>query len=158
MKPYWKMYIPVVMLLAVINGCATCGGDSDTADAESEAVACEADAPVLLLPPQVPALLNDVAFLDNGLVKKIMVQRTIYERTPTGTIEVMCSFKNMTNKDLRIQARTQFFDADRFHQEGPDAWQMVFLPAQGIETYTSRSYGTGRNLAYYYIEVAKLDD
>lgn len=104
---------------------------------------------------QLPAVLSGVQFLTPGLDKYVVVQKNTYQRTPTNTYEVLCSLKNLTNEHLKLQVRTQFFTPDRLHTEGPGAWQILYLPPNGIETYISRSLTTQDQL--YHIEVLELN-
>lgn len=147
--------ISALALLLVAAGCATVETEStDAGGAELEGMAAAEIAPMAPmapLGPQVPAELNSVAFITEDLEEVLMVQKTTYQRSRTNTFEVMCTLKNVSEESLTLLARTQFFDADRLHQEGPGAWQMIFLPPNGVNTYKAHSYGTG--VEYYYIEV-----
>lgn len=105
-------------------------------------------------PPQIPPILNSVEFVSPELVDRVVVTHTGYERTPGQAFKVQCTLRNMSGEPIRLQARTQYFSEDRQSQEGPGAWQLVFLPANGMDTYTAYSYGT--NLEYYYVEVKEL--
>lgn len=104
--------------------------------------------------PLVPADLNSVAFLNPQLEKHVAVTKTFHRRTASNTFEVVTTFKNLCDCPIQLQARTQYFNSDRQPQEGPNAWQPVYLPPNGIETYVSRSYNTG--LEYYHVEVMSL--
>lgn len=170
MKPLGSLCL--CLLLALCAGCAT---TTTTSSADSEEVLVQeepleaapmldtAEAPTtyleqdmeVIVPPPIPTELNSVAFLTDGLGERVLVQNTTYHRTPSNTLEVVTSFKNITKKDVRLKVRTQFFDGDRVHQEGPRAWTMVFLPPQGIDTYKSHSYD--KDALYYYVEVVEMD-
>lgn len=101
--------------------------------------------------PRTQAQLNTVGFLNRRLNQRVAVERTGARRTPTNTLEVWSVFRNRTNALQEIQVRTQYFGPGREPNEGPDAWQTMFLSANAIETY--RTYSTRTDPEYYYIEV-----
>jgi hypothetical protein len=101
-----------------------------------------------------PNTFNAVEITPGCLTDQVHVTSHAYARTANNAFEVTCTLKNLTNRPLAVQARTQYFDAERAHQEGPDAWQIVHLPAQGIETYKATSFGT--DLSYYHVEIMPL--
>lgn len=105
--------------------------------------------------PQATIQYNTVVILDKSLQDKkakLAVETTNSRRKPNGTIEVWAVFRNRTDFPLQIEARTQFFDAEKAPSEGPTAWQRVFLPPQGVQTY--KEYSTKvSEISYYYIEV-----
>ena len=104
--------------------------------------------------PSTEARLNRVGFLQPDFNRKIAVQSTGAQRTPTNTLEVYAVFRNRTQYRQGLQARTQFFGPGRVPNEGPHEWQTVFLPPNGIQTYRTYSHGTDAH--YYYIEVQPL--
>lgn len=101
-----------------------------------------------------PNTFNSTVVLPDCLDGRVHVTSQSYARTPNNAFEVTCTLKNLTNRPISVQARTQFFDEERAHQEGPGAWQIVNLPAEGIETYQATSFGT--DLSYYYVEIMPL--
>ncbi len=104
--------------------------------------------------PATEARLNRVGFLTKGLERRIAVQNTGADRTATNTLEVWCLFRNRTNYDQQIMVRTQYFGPARKPNEGPNEWQTLFLPSNGIETY--RTYSAGTDAEYFYIEVKEM--
>lgn len=98
--------------------------------------------------------LNRVAFLEPNYNRKIAVESTGANRTPTNTLEVYAVFRNRTQYDQRFAVRAQYFNADRSPYEGPNEWQTIFMPPNGVQTY--RTYSRGTDAAYYYIEVMPL--
>ncbi len=161
MKAKILFSLPLIALLAA--GCATTKSDAPgSASVTTTETVTVVDvepiengaAPVAVLPPQIPGTLNSVEFVTQELVDRLVVSKTGYERTPSQAFKVTCTLRNLTGEPLRLQARTQYFSDDRTHQEGPGAWQMVFVPANGMETYTAYSYGT--NLSYYYVEIQEM--
>lgn len=155
MKYLSLLMIPALAFLAA--GCATTNQTADTESGELAVVPVEPaaeDAMLVELGTPFPEKLNAVCYVSDDLVDELFVQNQEYRRTPNNTFEVVCTLKNLTGKPLHLQARTQYFDADRRHMEGPGAWQQIFLPPLGIETYTAYSYTSGP--AYYYVEVMEL--
>jgi hypothetical protein len=100
------------------------------------------------------ARLNQVGFLAPDFNRKIGVEATGAKRTATNTLEVWVSFRNRTSYEQAFQVRTQYFDADRAPNEGPNEWQIIHIPPNGIQTY--KTYSSGTTAAYYYIEVMPL--
>ena len=101
--------------------------------------------------PETEARLNRVGFLDPDFNRKIAVQSTGAKRTATNTLEVYAVFRNRTKFSQSFQVRTQYFAPDRVPYEGPNEWQILHLPPNGIDTY--RTYSRGTNADFYYIEV-----
>lgn len=101
-----------------------------------------------------PNAFNSVEITPGCLAKRVHVTSHSYARTSSNAFEVTCTLKNLTNRPQAVQVRTQYFNAERAHQEGPGAWQIVHLPAQGVETYKSVSLGT--DLSYYHVEIMPL--
>lgn len=104
--------------------------------------------------PSTEARLNNVAFLTDELNRRIAVQSTGASRTATNTLSVYAVLRNRTDYQQRIQIRTQYFGPGRDPNEGPDAWQSMFLAPNSIQTYRTTSRGT--NAEYYYIEVIEM--
>jgi len=104
--------------------------------------------------PGTEARLNRVAFLTKRLGRRVAVESTGTERTATNTLVVYSVFRNRTEFEQKVQARTQYFGEQREPYEGPDAWQLIVLPPNGMQTY--RSYSTGTDATYYYIEVMEM--
>lgn len=163
-----KHFLALPLASLVVAGCTTTqSSEVDVAASETtvtttvtEPVAVtieplDVQEPVVVpVAPPIPAVLNSVEFISPELDERVAVTHTTYDRTPSRAFRVLCTLRNLTNEPIRLQARTQYFTEDRMHQEGPGAWQLVFLPANGIETYTSYSYGT--NLSYYFVEVQEM--
>ena len=101
-----------------------------------------------------PKEFNSTALLSRSLEDRVHVTHHAYARTTNNTFEVTCTLKNLTSRPLTVQARTQYFGADREHQEGPGAWQIIHLPATGIESYQSISYSP--DVSYYHVEILPL--
>ena len=153
------MSLRILMILPAIalafTGCATTSQESASGDTVVEVQPLYTEqAAMAPAPPQIPAVLNSVEFTTPRLGDRVAVTNTTYERTPGRAFRVLCTLRNLTDKPVRLQARTQYFADDRTHQEGPGAWELVFLPPHGLETYISYSYGT--NLSYYFVEVQEL--
>lgn len=152
MKRYWFALLPALAL--IVAGCATTGeagsSEEETVEVEVESMSTEA----VYIPPQVPHQLNSVAMLSDSLVKDLLVTRHSYSRNPSNTFQVNVTLKNVTDDALHLLVRTQYFDSDRMSQEGPGEWAHVFIPAQGIETYSTNSIST--KLDFYYVEVMKM--
>ncbi|MFH0965037.1 MAG: hypothetical protein V2A58_13640 [Planctomycetota bacterium] len=137
-----------VLFALLLAGCATTTID-------------EGPAPAVNV-PAVPPRLNTAVIVDKSLQNwaggekdkyaKVAVEATNSRRTPTGTLEVWAELRNRTDYPLQVEARVQFFDADRSPVEGPSAWQRVFLPPRAVETY--REFSTNvYDVNYYYIEI-----
>ena len=141
------------LLVLTCLGCARQQGDTQAVWLVDEGTG----AATRVDTPATEARLNRVGFLDPYLNRRIAVQRTGAKRSPTGTLEVWAVFRNRTRSPQSIQVRTQFFGPVREPNEGPYAWQNIFLPANGIQTYRTYSRGTGDAPAeYYYIEVQEI--
>ena len=100
------------------------------------------------------ARLNRVGFLTKGLERRVAIQSTGTARTPTNTLEVNCVLRNRTDYEQRMMIRTQYFGEERNPNEGPNEWQTVIIPQNGIQTY--KTYSAGIDATYYYIEIQEL--
>jgi hypothetical protein len=94
--------------------------------------------------PATQARMDNVGILSAGLERRVAVQNTGAQRTPTNTLEVSCTFRNRTNFDQKLQVRVQFYSEERIVVERPGAWQVVHIPANSIETCTLYSTETTR--------------
>jgi len=95
--------------------------------------------------------MGKVVFVDHSLNRKyidkkkrdhtvkVTVEQYGSRATPTGTKEVVSVFKNRTDFDLVIEARTSFYAAGYFPLDDVTAWKQVYLPANGISTYRDSS-------------------
>lgn len=104
--------------------------------------------------PGTQARLDSAGYVTPGLERRVAVERTDALRTANNTLEICCTLRNRTEYAQKVQVRTQYLADDRAVLEGPDAWQPVYLPPNGIETY--RTYSRGAEAAHYYIEVMEL--
>ncbi|MFA4987589.1 MAG: hypothetical protein WC712_13485 [Candidatus Brocadiia bacterium] len=110
--------------------------------------------------PYAQVRLNTVAILDESLAKwddvkkysKLAVESTNSERTATGTLRAWALLRNRTDYDINLECRVQFFNVDEEPLEGPTAWKRLYLPPNGVATYSESSVGT-EAIHYYYIEI-----
>ncbi len=82
---------------------------------------------------------------------KILVDSTGAARTETGTLAVYTTLENLTDFPQVIQARTRFYDENKFPIEDFSAWQRLTLPQRGTGTYKEMSLSS--RAAFFYIEV-----
>lgn len=101
--------------------------------------------------PSTQVRWNSVGVTDDKIAKKIAIQDTNADRTATNTLEVWTLIRNRTDYPLQIEARVQFFDANKKPIEGPTAWKKMFLTANGIQKYSE--FSTRTDVSFYYIEI-----
>jgi len=107
--------------------------------------------PIHIKDPATSVRWNSVGILDDSIAKKIAVEQTNSRRTPTNTLEVWAQLRNRTDYPLQVEARVQFFDANKAPIEGPTSWKRIYLPANSIATYSM--FSTRIDVSYYYIEI-----
>ena len=94
---------------------------------------------------------NNVVFLDAGLQRRIEVQRSSAERTPTDTVGVYVVFRNRTDYAQQLECRVQFFDGASSPVGSPSAWQRVFFEPNAIVPWRESSLSEAAQ--FYYVEV-----
>ncbi len=106
--------------------------------------------------PNATVQYDRVVILDDSLQNrrggKIAIESQGARRTPTGTVEGFAVIRNRTDYPLQIEARIQFFDADKVPVEGPTAWQRVYLEANSVNSYREASTRV-HDVAHFLIEV-----
>jgi len=106
-------------------------------------------------PPQPPLIeppFNSVNITDYTILQKIWVRDVAVRRTPTGTVEVLSRVVNCTDFPLQVEARTQFFDAQRTPAEPASAWRRMYLSPRSYETYQEKSTQTAA-VSMYLVEL-----
>jgi len=111
--------------------------------------------PIHIEDPATQIRWNSVGIIDDKIAKKIAVEQTNARRTATNTLEVWALLRNRTDYPLQIEARVQFFNANKEPIEGPTAWKRIYLPPNGIQKYFE--YSTRTDVNYYYIEIKEGD-
>jgi hypothetical protein len=144
MNSQWLSILVVIGLITVGAGCATTAPEPPLAES------------AMMMPPptQIPPELNIVAFLDPNVADMVAVAKTDYRRTDSNTLEVVASFKNLSGCAMTLQARALYFSHDRVPQEKAQAWQPIYLPANGMGFFTARSLQADSE--YFYVEVMPL--
>lgn len=99
-----------------------------------------------------PPVLGYIWPQEKGKRSKLAVESTDARRTATRTLEVWAVLRNRTDFPMQIEGRTHFFDDNKVPVERPTAWQRVYLPPQGVDSYWERSTRTDE-VTYYYIEL-----
>ena len=106
--------------------------------------------------PNATVHYDRVVILDDALQNrrggKIAIESQGARRSPTGTVEAFAVIRNRTDYPLQIEARVQFFDADKVPVEGPTAWQRVYLEANSVNSYKEASTRV-HDVAHFLIEI-----
>ena len=106
--------------------------------------------------PNATVQYDRVVILDDALQNrrggKIAIESNGSRRSPTGTVEAFAVIRNRTDYPLQIEARVQFFDADKVPVEGPTAWQRVYLEANSVNSYKEASTRV-HDVAHFLIEI-----
>jgi len=109
-------------------------------------------APVRVMGQNTEARLNNVSILDRSLSRKIAIQGSGAQRTPTGTLKVWAEIRNRTDYRLQVEARVMFYDAAQRLLDEPTSWQRVYLPRRVIEIYRECSTRI-HEPAFYHAEI-----
>lgn len=106
--------------------------------------------------PNATIHFDRVVILDDALQSsrggKIAIESQGARRTPTGTVEAFAVIRNRTDYPQQIEARVQFFDADKVPVEGPTAWHRVYLEANSVGSYREASTRV-HDVAHFLIEI-----
>lgn len=102
-------------------------------------------------------LYNTVVFTDYGLNRKFsrgllgpddVIRITVKDhgitRTDTGTSRIWAVFRNHTDHNYMLEARTSFFAESGMPVDADPVWQRVSVPANGTATYKEKSITTDR--------------
>lgn len=106
--------------------------------------------------------MGKVVFIDHELNRKhidkkrsrtvrVTAEQYGSRSSATGTKEVFSTFKNRTDFDMVIEARTSFFGSGYFPLDDVSAWKQVYIPANGVATYRDSSISF--DAVHYMIEV-----
>jgi uncharacterized protein YceK len=77
-------------------------------------------------------------------VIRISVENHGITRTDTGTSQVWAVFRNHTDYNYMLEARTSFFAESGMPVDAEPVWQRVSVPANGTATYKEKSVTTDR--------------
>ena len=120
-------------------------------------------------PDQVvaPVGMNTVVYVDHTLnrsyttkrwLKKmrlekinISLEKSIILKNAGGYKEVTAMFRNHTDYDYVLEARTHFFGSDEIPRDSVTRWKRVFIPANSTQVYKTASID--QETAYYRMEV-----
>ena len=106
--------------------------------------------------PNATVQYDRVVILDDSLQSsrsgKIAIESHGARRTASGTVEAFAVIRNRTDYPLQIEARVQFFDADKVPVEGPTAWQRVYLEANSVNAYREASTRV-HDVAHFLVEI-----
>jgi transcriptional regulator of met regulon len=108
-------------------------------------------------PDQVtaPVGMNEVVYIDHALnrqysstqwltksrLKKINIslENSVIQTNAAGYKKVTSVFRNHTDSDYVIEARTHFFDSSELPIDTVTKWKRVYLPANAIQVYRTIS-------------------
>ncbi len=120
-------------------------------------------------PDQVtaPLNMNQVVYVDHALNRQyttkkwlrksrlkainISLENSLIRANPAGYKQVMSIFRNHTDFDYVLEARTHFFDVGEFPSDTVSKWQRVYIPANSTQTY--RVVSIDQSTVYYRTEV-----
>lgn len=88
-----------------------------------------------------PIDLNAVLFTDKKLDRQVIVEGLFAQRTPVGGLRVMARLVNCTDKQLVVQARSNFMDANQLPTEAASAWRTLYLSPRATSVYVENSVG-----------------
>ena len=96
-----------------------------------------------------PAFSGSRSLGGTGIVR---VDQARAVQVENGSLRVEVVIRNQTDRDLVLEMRSFFLDAQGFLvEENPAAWRRVFLGARGTEVY--REVSQHDTAAHYYVEV-----
>lgn len=134
-----KTLLVLAMAAIVVAGCTRTRVNEGTGD------------PVYVPGPEHTVRYNSVSFTDAPLENRIAVIASDWQRTATGNAAVWAQLRNRTDYRYTLEARAQFFDADKAPVGQISGWKRLDLGPN--ETATYRENSTSPNVAYYFIEV-----
>ena len=88
-----------------------------------------------------PIDLNAVLFTNKKLDRQVIVEGLFAQRTPVGGLRVMARLVNCTDKQLVVQARSNFMDANQLPTEAASAWKTLYLSPRATSVYEENSVG-----------------
>lgn len=115
--------------------------------------------------PMVQMPYNSVIILDKSVTdlnawfpwekqSKIAIDKNTSSKTQTGMLEVVTDIRNRTNRILRLDVHTKFFDVTRgLIDESP--WDVIVLRPQETKTYTISSIRSKAEM--YRVEIMGAD-
>jgi hypothetical protein len=95
-----------------------------------------------------PIDLNAVLMTDKKLARSVIVEGLFAMRTPTDSLHVVARLVNCTNKQMVVQARSNFMDANQIPTEAASAWRTLYLSPRATAVYEENSIGRTQVGAY----------
>jgi len=109
----------------------------------------------------IPTGMNEVVFVDhklnreysertwlaNSKLKKINIslEKSVIQTNSVGYKKVTSIFRNHTDYDYVLEARTHFFDENELPSDTVSKWKRVFIPANSIQVYEILSIDRATN-------------
>ena len=103
----------------------------------------------------VPVGMNEVVYVDHSLNREftrktwytkkrlkgvnISLEKSVISTNPAGYKQVTSMFRNHTDSDYVLEARTHFFDESELPSDVVTKWKRVHIPANSIQVYKTMS-------------------
>lgn len=149
-----KHLVFIMLLIAVLFGAIS---------------GCSTDRVYNHRPDQViePVGMNEVVYVDHSLNREysrktwlqktrlkrvnISLEKSVITNNSAGYRQVTSMFRNHTNSDYVLEARTHFFDESELPSDVVTKWKRVFIPANSIQVY--KAVSVDQATAYFRTEV-----
>ena len=95
-----------------------------------------------------PIDLNAVLFTDKALAHQAVVEGLFAQRTAVGGLKVTARLVNCTDRQLTVQARSNFMDGNQLPTEAASAWKTLYLSPRATAVYEEYSIGQAPVGAY----------
>ncbi len=115
----------------------------------------------------VPVGMNEVVYVDHSLNRQytrktwlqkkrlkavnISLEKSVITTNSAGYKQVTSMFRNHTDSDYVLEARTHFFDESELPSDVVTKWKRVFIPANSIQVY--KTVSVDRATAFFRTEV-----
>ena len=102
-------------------------------------IGCAENKPAQLRPESAPYITQGRVQFESSTTKHIVhVVKVDTERTGSGLLKVILTMRNRTKKNLWVDVRTTFLDADG-HVLDQSNWEPIMLDARTVSEYTCTS-------------------
>lgn len=99
---------------------------------------------------------TNVKYLTEILQKEFITERTTLIATPANKGKAQVVMYNDDDESYKVECRAYFIGAGGAIIDGPTAWQMLYVPAEGTGMYEVLSTKSVEEIVDFYVEVREV--
>lgn len=99
---------------------------------------------------------DHVNYLDKAIQKDLTTENASLLPASGNKAKVQVVMRNTDDEPYKVECRTYFIGIYGEVVDGPTAWQLVYIPAQGAGTYSCTSLRDLSHISNYNVEVREV--